>query len=128
MLELEKLAKKIPVFREDGSAKVVYNAILIFAALTGTIITSYRLTFRYFQLDALYWLITIVYLLDIPYTFNQAVKKGLVVHSDRRSIARLYLRGWFFVDLVASIPFTWLFTVIAGSAVAGGVLCHQTPL
>ncbi len=65
------------------------------AALAGTIITSYRLTFRYLQLDTVYWLITAVYLLDIPYTFNQAVKKGLVLYADRRSIARQYLRGWF---------------------------------
>ncbi|MGA2479017.1 MAG: cyclic nucleotide-binding domain-containing protein [Spirochaetia bacterium] len=114
------LAKKIPVFRDDGSTKVIYNAVLIFAALAGTIITSYRLTFRYFQLDAIYWLITIVYLLDIPYTFNQAVKKGMVVHADRRSIALLYLRGWFFVDLIAALPFTWIFTMIAGGADALG--------
>jgi hypothetical protein len=120
MFNSKALAGKIPVFREDGSAKTVYNAVLIFAALAGTIITSYRLTFRYFQLDATYWLITIVYLLDIPYTFNQAVKKGMTVHSDRRSIARLYLRGWFFVDLIAALPFTWIFTVIAGGPDALG--------
>src|SRR5208337_4655063 len=91
---------RIPVFRYDGTAKVFYNAFLILAALAGTIITSYRLTFQHFQFDAVYWLITIIYLLDIPYTFNQAVKKGLVVSADRRSIARMYLRGWFAVDVI----------------------------
>jgi voltage-gated potassium channel len=90
---------------------VVYNAFLIFSALAGTIITSYRLTFRLYDFDAIYWIITIVYLLDIPYTFNQAVKKGLTVYSDRKSIARLYLRGWFAVDVIAAVPFSWLFYV-----------------
>ncbi|MGD0727519.1 MAG: cyclic nucleotide-binding domain-containing protein [Spirochaetia bacterium] len=115
MFGATKLLRAIPVFRYDGTAKAVYNAFLIFAALAGTIITSYRLTFRHLQLDALYWLITAVYLLDIPYTFNQAVKKGLVVHADRRSIAREYLRGWFAVDVIAAIPFTALFALFSGA-------------
>ena len=121
MLDIRKALRAVPVFRYDGTAKAVYNAFLIFAALAGTIITSYRLTFRYLQTDFIYWLITAVYLLDIPYTFNQAVKKGLVVVSDRRSIARRYLRGWFAVDVISAIPFTWLFSVASGGPVGGEV-------
>ncbi|MGO9308217.1 MAG: ion transporter [Spirochaetia bacterium] len=111
MPQLRKILRDIPVFSFEGPSKVVYNAFLIFSALAGTIITSYRLTFRLYDFDAIYWIITIVYLLDIPYTFNQSVKKGLKVYSDRKSIARLYLRGWFPVDLIASIPFAWLFSI-----------------
>ena len=82
MFDAKKLLRAIPVFRYDGTAKVVYNAFLIFAALAGTIITSYRLTFRDIRSSTLlYWLITAVYLLDIPYTFNQSVKKGLDVFT-----------------------------------------------
>ena len=111
MLQIRKFFREIPVFPFEGPSKVVYNAFLIFSALAGTIITSYRLTFRLYDFDAIYWIITIVYLLDIPYTFNQAVKKGLTVYSDRKSIARLYLRSWFAVDVIAAVPFAWLFYV-----------------
>ena len=111
MLQIRKFLREIPIFPFEGPSKVVYNAFLIFSALAGTIITSYRLTFRLYDFDAIYWIITIVYLLDIPYTFNQAVKKGLTVYSDRKSIARLYLRGWFAVDVIAAVPFAWLFYV-----------------
>jgi voltage-gated potassium channel len=111
MLQLRKFLGKIPVFPFEGPGKVVYNAFLIFSALAGTIVTSYRLTFRVYDFDAIYWIITIVYMLDIPYTLNQSVKKGLTVFTDRKSIARLYLRGWFGVDLIACIPFAWLFYV-----------------
>lgn len=106
---------RIPVFRYDGTVKAFYNAFLILASLSGTIITSYRLTFQHFQFDVVYWLITVIYLLDIPYTFNQSVKKGLVVYADRRSIARMYLRGWFAVDVVSGLPLSWIFSLIPGS-------------
>jgi hypothetical protein len=111
MLQVRKILDKIPVFPFEGPSKVFYNAFVIFSALAGTIITSYRLTFRLYDFDAIYWIITIVYLLDIPYTFNQTVKKGLKIYSDRKSIARLYLRSWFPVDVLAAIPFAWLFYV-----------------
>jgi hypothetical protein len=120
MIETRSILKAIPVFRHEGTAKTIYNGVLVFVALAGTIITSYRLTFRFLQLDAIYWIITAVYILDIPYTFNQAVKKGLVVHGDRRSIARQYLRGWFTVDLIAAIPFTAVFVAVSGDKALGG--------
>jgi hypothetical protein len=111
MERIRKFLRKFPVFSYEGPAKVAYNGFLIFSSLAGTIITSYRLTFKLYDFDAIYWLITAIYLLDIPYTFNQSVKKGLTVYSDRRSIARQYLRSWFAVDVLASIPFTWLFAI-----------------
>ena len=111
MIDVRKLVRSIPVFPTEGTAKVIYNAFLIFVSLAGTIITSYRLTFRIYDFDAIYWIITFVYLLDIPYTFNQSVKKGLTVYTDRKSIARLYLRGWFTVDAVAALPLTWFFFI-----------------
>ena len=126
MSRLKKLVASIPVFRYDGTAKVIYNAFIIFAALAGTIITSYRLTFRIYEYYVLYWLITVVYLLDIPYTFNQSVTEGLKVITDRKGIARLYLRGWFAVDVIASVPLAYLFFLISpaneGAIAVGAVL------
>ena len=87
MTQIRRLLGKIPVFPSEGPAKVFYNGFLILSALAGTIITSYRLTFRLHDFDAIYWIITIIYIVDIPYTFNQSVKKGLKIFSDRRSIA-----------------------------------------
>ncbi|HVO37962.1 MAG TPA: cyclic nucleotide-binding domain-containing protein [Spirochaetia bacterium] len=121
---MRKAFHAIPVFRWDGTAKVFYNAVLIFAALTGTIITSYRLTFQEYQTDWLYWLITVIYIADIPYCFNQSVKKGLRVYADRRSIARMYLRGWFTLDVIACIPFAWLFSFIPGATAHSGAVTH----
>ena len=86
------------------------------SALAGTIITSYRLTFQHFQFDAVYWVITVVYLLDIPYTFNQSVKKGLVVLRGQAQHcphvpARLVRRGL----VISGLPLAWMFSIIPGS-------------
>jgi hypothetical protein len=112
MTGLKALIKRIPVFPYEGTSRSIYNALLIVASLAGTIITSYRLTFRVHDTDALYWVITAMYFLDIVYSFNQAVKKGLVVSTDRRTITRAYLRSWFIVDLISTIPFAAFFPTV----------------
>ncbi len=109
-----------PVFPPVGVGKTLYNALLLLAALAGTIVTSYRLTFGVRDFDLTYWLITGVYLLDIAWGFNQGVKKGRTVLTDRKSIARNYLRGWFALDLAAALPFGWLFAALFPQAGAVG--------
>jgi hypothetical protein len=116
------ILKKIPVFRFDGTAKIIYNVVFIFVSLVGTIITSYRLTFGDTRLDVVYWAITAAYILDIPYTFNQAVKKGRKVYSDRRTIALAYLRGWLAIDVISAFPFTWLESMVFGPGPGGSGL------
>ncbi len=114
------MALQIPVFAHDGRHKVFYNAFLIAAALAGTTVTSYRLTFHRPDYDIIYWLITAIYILDIPYCFNQAVKLGHKVIGDRRSIARHYLGGWFTVDVLSAVPFAFLVSVGFGGEPAAG--------
>ena len=117
---------RIPVFPHDGRQKPVYNAILIAVALLGTIVTSYRITFGGYEYDTLYWIITAVYLLDIPFSFNQAVNRGHKIYADRKSISRLYLRGWFTVDVLTAFPFAFLLSAAfggeGGTGTAGIVL------
>ncbi len=114
------MAAVIPVFAHDGRHKVFYNTFLIASALGGMAITSYRLTFRLTHYDALYWIINAIYALDILYCFNQAVKRGHKTYADRRSIARLYLRGWFTADVIAAIPFAFLASLAFGGEPEAG--------
>jgi hypothetical protein len=116
------MAAAIRVFPHDGWHKKLYNSILIAAALAGTIVTSYRITFRLSDYDAFYWIVTAVYLLDIPFCFNQAVKRGHKVYADRRSIARLYLRGWFTMDVLSAVPFGFLLSAAFGGGPQAGVV------
>jgi hypothetical protein len=121
-------AASFAVFPHEGIGKTLYNTLLLLAALAGTIITSYRFTFGVRAFDLLYWLITAAYLLDIAWCFNLSVKKGLTVWSDRRSIARHYLRGWFPVDLAAALPLGWLFSALPPQAVPAFALAGAAAL
>jgi len=113
MTDINRLLQSIPVFRHDSRAKVGYDSFLVVAVLAATLMASFRLTFGALRFDASYWLITAIYFLDIAYSFNQSVKKGLVVHASRRSIARQYLRGWFTFDVLAAFPFSFLFSLVS---------------
>ena len=42
------------------------------------------------------------------------------VECIRPTIARLYLRGWFTVDLIAAIPFAFLASIAFGAEPAAG--------
>jgi len=110
----------VPVFPHDGRHKVFYNAFLIIAALAGTAVTSYRLTFHHPDYDAMYWIITAIYVLDILYCFNQGVKKGHKAYAQRASVARLYLRGWFTADFISAIPFAYIAALVFGGEPPAG--------
>jgi len=125
-------AASLAVFPHEGLSKTLYNALLLLAVLAGTILTSYRFTFGVRDFDLLYWLITAAYLLDIAYCLNLSVKRGLTVLSGRRGIARNYLHGWFAVDLLAALPFGWLFSVLSPeafpAAAAGAALLRMAKI
>ena len=51
------------------------------------------------------------FMIDIIVTFNTGFyKKGYLV-MKRKDIVKNYLKTWFFIDLVATFPYSW----VAGS-------------
>ena len=56
-------------------------------------------------------MIDISFMLDIFVQFNTAFyKKGNLINS-RREICCNYVQSWFIIDLLASFPYDWVFTV-----------------
>jgi hypothetical protein len=43
-------------------------------------------------------------------TFNTAVEKDGSIRYNRRLVAERYLRAWFAVDLIAALPYGYIFT------------------
>lgn len=54
-------------------------------------------------------------------------RKGEVV-SNSKSIAVNYLKGWFFVDLVAALPFDFLYASDVYSGEVSNSITRITPL
>ena len=49
------------------------------------------------------WVIDVCFYLDIVANFNTAIIRGYEVIDDKKLIARKYLSGWFWVDIIATI-------------------------
>ncbi|KAG2774472.1 hypothetical protein PC129_g2067 [Phytophthora cactorum] len=52
----------------------------------------------------------IFFLIDIILTFNTAVEKDGSIQYNRRLVAGIYLKSWFVVDLIAALPYGYIFT------------------
>lgn len=106
--------KKFPVFISNGGFKTTWNIIVVFAVLTFSFIFSYRFTFGIYKSDILYWALLLVFALDVLVNFNSSVKIEHAVSTDRKTIAKKYLAGWFIVDFIAAFPFDILLLSVLG--------------
>lgn len=56
-------------------------------------------------------IIDVIFLLDIIFSFNTGFyHKGYLV-MKRKDIVMNYIKTWFFIDLVASFPYSWFFEI-----------------
>ena len=127
---MQNLLKKIPVAAADSGFRVAWDVIAILTILSSSIVVSYRLTFGRDVLDPVYWIFAALYVLDILVSFSTSIRVKLETISERRSIARAYLRGWFAIDLLAAIPFTAVFECVfpRGAAMGTGLAVVSTIL
>ena len=63
-------------------------------------------------IDVLFWL-------DIALTFNTSYKDGQIFVTDRKKIARRYLKCWFWIDLCAALPLDAIITSMVVGDVEG---------
>ncbi|KAG6590927.1 putative potassium/sodium hyperpolarization-activated cyclic nucleotide-gated channel [Phytophthora cinnamomi] len=52
----------------------------------------------------------VFFLVDIILTFNTAIEKDGSIRYNRRLVAERYLRSWFVIDLIAALPYGYIFT------------------
>jgi voltage-gated potassium channel len=104
----------IPVIISNSRIKTIWNIIVVLAALTFSIVFSYRFTFQIYEFDLFYGLILSLFALDILINFNSTVKVEYEVSHDRRVIAEKYLKGWFTVDFISAFPFDFFILLLIG--------------
>lgn len=88
--------------------KDVWDLFVMVATVFASVEIPLRLTLNYpvpGWLYALDWAITVMFTADIVVNFLVPVTVGRRRLTERSEIAHNYLRGWFFVDLLAAVPF-----------------------
>jgi voltage-gated potassium channel len=99
---------KINVFNPDSRPKVAWEILILLLTLSVTITSpltfifhlNMSLSYRIFD-----FIITVMFILDILIQFNTGYYVRHELITDRKKIARRYIKNWFFLDLGASIPF-----------------------
>lgn len=92
------------------------TAVLIFSSF----VIPYRMAFIAVEDETRTWniinyLIDCTFLIDIFVTFNTAFyDENFKIVEDRGRIALAYMKGWFFIDLFAIIPFDVILGSTAG--------------
>ena len=96
--------------------KGLWDLLMTVVLLTSCVITPIDIAFRGVGHDKnnegwLAYAIDILFLIDMFITFNSATqnKEGDLL-ENRKKIAKVYLQGWFTIDLIAIVPFDLLFT------------------
>lgn len=110
----------------DSRGKSFWHMIMIIATICFSVMLSYRLTFKTDYPDLLYWIFISIFCLDIFLNFLFSVKINLKLLNDHKSIAANYLRGWFFIDLLAAIPFSGVMHLIFPEHNQTGILLYIT--
>ncbi len=110
---------KAPMISRNSTMKIGWDLLMVMAVFASGLIIPYRMLSGQNPTDFLYWLITIIFCMDIILTFNTEVKTGWTVLADRKSVAKRYLTTWFLLDLLAALPLAPLFEWIMPRNVSG---------
>lgn len=92
------------VFYPEDKIKIIWNVVLIVTVLLSSLIFPYRILSGQNPFDLLFWIITIVFFLDIIVEFFSAFHKGINIITDLKEIKKKYLKTFFLVDLLAALP------------------------
>ena len=106
--------QKNKIILPESGYKEIWDIYIILITLFIGIEVPLRLAFTYPTGPSIFWaelLISVSFALDIYINFNTAYKSGNRYITSKSKIASKYLRGWFIIDLLATIPF-FLFTGI----------------
>lgn len=92
-------------------AREAWNAAVNLATIFAALEIPLRLALGYEVDGTLYvvdWAITALFTVDIVLNFLTPIQQARGVITDRREIARHYLKRWFVLDLLAALPFDLL--------------------
>ena len=110
---------KLLLFKHDSNPRIVWDIFMLAVVFWSSLVVPYRMLSGNDRFDWIYWVITVVFYLDILVIFNSTVKLRTSVISDRRGVASHYLRTWLVPDLLAAFPFAAFADMLSGGSLNG---------
>jgi len=104
---LGTLFSKIPVIDNNNPFNIYWNGFIVLFILASTIVLSYRIAFDLPLTDIVYWIIVLVYFLDILFSFNSDIRVKFEILHHRKDIARYYYSHGLKTDFTAAFPFAY---------------------
>ena len=104
---------QIPLIHPESRFKIVWEVYILFMTVAVTIIAPLMVVFDMSMTPSLLAfdiLVTLTFAVDIVIQFNTAFMIRHELVTDRKAIARRYMKGWFLLDLLATLPLTWVFS------------------
>ena len=99
------------IIQPDSLMRAFWDISLFVCIIYQSITLPMRISFELNSTDFIFYLeivIDMMFLMDIVLNFNTGfVHKGQVI-MKRRLITQDYLKQWFIIDLVSSMPYTWI--------------------
>ena len=96
----------------DSLLRAVWDLSLFAAIIYQSLSLPLRIAFEIATDDFSFYLETIIdsfFIFDVFLNFNTGFYEANTIITDRLEIAKDYLKFWFWIDLVSSIPYTWIF-------------------
>jgi len=114
--------KRWYILMPDDKLKIFWNMVVLFLLSYTATIVPYRTASFWFVFDVC---VDVLFLIDLFVNMFSAVEKGDNKYETRICYILLhYMRTWFFLDLIAVIPFQYFISNNESSG-AGGSVYHK---
>ena len=99
--------------------RIAWNILILCTILLFVFVITYRIVFRTFVGDGLYYFLNFLLVVDILLNFITGTKVGHIKLETFPAIARNYLKSWFTIDFLAAFPFELAVFAIFGGEPRG---------
>ena len=100
------------ILSPDNPARIIWDLSMFLFIVYQAVTLPARIAFEFKQTDVMFhfeFTVDICFMVDILFNFNTGIlSKGLILMS-RKLIAIEYLSFWFWLDVISSTPYTWIF-------------------
>jgi hyperpolarization activated cyclic nucleotide-gated potassium channel 2 len=94
------------IISQDGTFKIFWDLLCMIIILYEIIAIPFSISFDVIISSELDLLVDVVFIFDIVLNFNTSFyQKGVPIYS-RTKIMKHYLKMWFWVDILASFPYS----------------------